>query len=69
MESAWPLAREMMTPQPLTLTPDDPLSHALGTMRQKGIHEMPVLKGKLLLGMITFESIARRSNLPRRWST
>ncbi|HTT25887.1 MAG TPA: CBS domain-containing protein [Thermoplasmata archaeon] len=64
MESAWPLAREMMTAQPLTLAPDAPLSHALGTMRAKGIHEMPVLKGKRLLGMITFESIARRSNLP-----
>jgi CBS domain-containing protein len=64
MDSAWPLAREMMTPEPLTLTADAPLSHALGTMRTKGIHEMPVLKGKRLLGMITFEAIARRSNLP-----
>src|SRR5580693_3058741 len=64
MDSAWPVAREMMTAQPLTLTPDAPLSHALGTMRTRNIHEMPVLRGKQLLGMITFESIARRSNLP-----
>ncbi len=64
MDSSWPIARDLMTPQPLTLPPDAPLSHALGTMRTKRIHELPVLKGKRLLGMITFESIARRSNLP-----
>lgn len=64
MESQWPTARELMTPQPLTLPPEAPLSEALGVMRTRGIHELPVLKGKRLLGMITFESIARRSNLP-----
>src|SRR5690242_18162103 len=64
MESSWPVARDLMTPDPITIPPEAPLSHALGTMRTKHIHEIPVLKGKRLVGMITFESIARRSNLP-----
>lgn len=63
MESTWPTARELMTPKPITLTPDATLSQALGLMRTRGIHELPILKGTRLVGMITFESIARRSNL------
>lgn len=64
MVSSWPVVRDLMTAKPITLAPDAPLQHALGLMRAKGIHELPVLKGKKLLGMVTFESIARRSNLP-----
>jgi CBS domain-containing protein/ribosome-associated translation inhibitor RaiA len=64
MAESWPTARELMTPDPITLAQDAPLSQALGTMRARAIHELPVLRGKRLLGLITFESIARRSNLP-----
>ena len=64
MPVAWPTARELMTPQPITLPPDAPLSRAIGLMRSHGIHEIPVLRGSRLAGMITFESIARRSILP-----
>ncbi len=60
----WPVARDLMTAQPITLAPDAPLSRAIGLMRSRGIHEIPVLRGSRVTGMITFESIARRSNLP-----
>jgi CBS domain-containing protein len=33
-------------------------------MRNRSIHELPVLRGRHLVGMITFEGIARRTNLP-----
>jgi CBS domain-containing protein len=33
-------------------------------MRSKGIHEIPILRRKHLAGMITFETIARRTNIP-----
>jgi CBS domain-containing protein len=59
----WPTAGELMTPDPITLPPDAPLSRAIGLMRSHSIHELPVLRGKSLAGMITFESIARRTNL------
>jgi CBS domain-containing protein len=64
MPSDRPTAREMMTPKPITLSTDAPLSRALGVMREKGIHELPVLRNNRLVGLITFETIARRTNLP-----
>lgn len=64
MAEVWPTARDLMTPEPITIQREAPLSQALGTMRAKSIHEIPVLRGKRLAGLITFESIARRSNLP-----
>ena len=60
----WPTAREMMTPRPITLPVEEPLSSALGIMRSKNIHEIPVMRNRKLIGMITFETIARRTNLP-----
>ena len=59
-----PTARELMTPRPITLPPEALLSTALGLMRQKSVHEIPVLRGKRLLGLITFETVARRSGVP-----
>jgi CBS domain-containing protein/ribosome-associated translation inhibitor RaiA len=59
-----PTARELMTPRPITLSTDAPLSRALGVMRENKIHEIPVLRNNRLVGMVTFDSIARRINLP-----
>ncbi|MGC2034773.1 MAG: CBS domain-containing protein [Thermoplasmata archaeon] len=64
MAANWPTAGDLMTAEPLTVPPDAPLSRALGIMRTRGVHELPVLRGNRLLGMIMFESIARRTNLP-----
>ncbi len=64
MAASWPTARDMMTPKPITVPLDASLSQALGVMRSKPIHEVPVLDGKRLVGMVTYETIARRSNLP-----
>lgn len=62
MPSSWPTASELMTARPVTLSPDAPISQALGLMRSRGFHEIPVLRRKRLVGMITFESIARRAS-------
>jgi CBS domain-containing protein/ribosome-associated translation inhibitor RaiA len=59
-----PNARDLMTPKPITLSTDAQLSRALGVMREHAIHEVPVLRNNRLVGMVTFESIARRVNLP-----
>lgn len=64
MAEKWPTAGDLMTPRPITIAPEAPVSQALGVMRSKSIHELPVLRARHLLGMVTFESIARRSNLP-----
>jgi CBS domain-containing protein len=60
MPSTWPTAADLMTPSPVTLSADAPVSTALGLMRSRGFHEIPVLRRSRLLGMVTFESIARR---------
>ncbi len=64
MPIAWPTASELMTERPVTLPPEAPISQALGLMRSKGFHEIPVLRRGRLVGLITFESIARRSSRP-----
>ena len=63
MANTWPSARDLMTPKPITLSTDAPLSRALGIMRTRSIHEIPILRDGRLAGMITFDSIARHTNL------
>ena len=62
MPASWPTVGEMMTSRPVTLPPDAPISRALGLMRAGDMHEIPVLRRSRMIGMITFESIARRAN-------
>jgi CBS domain-containing protein len=57
---AWPTVADLMNARPVTLPFDAPISEALGVMRTKGFHEIPVLRQSRLAGMITFESLARR---------
>ncbi len=60
MPAAWPTAADLMTSRPVTLPHDAPISRALGLMRSRGFHEIPVLRNSRLIGLITIESIARR---------
>ena len=56
-------AKEIMTPNPVTLTPDDTIVHAAEVMRVRGLGMIPVVDGtsKLrLLGVITDRDIAIR---------
>ncbi|EQD49113.1 Cystathionine beta-synthase, core domain protein, partial [mine drainage metagenome] len=64
MPSAWPTASLLMSPDVVTTTEDAPISQAIGLMRSRSIHELPVLRRRKYLGLITFETIARRANLP-----
>jgi ribosomal subunit interface protein len=64
MATDWPTAGDMMTAKPITLTRESPLSQALGIMRARRIHEIPVVENRRVVGMVTFDAIARRINLP-----
>jgi CBS domain-containing protein len=64
MATAWPTAGDLMTARPITLTAESPLSQALGIMRARRIHEIPIVRHRRVLGMVTFDAIARRTNLP-----
>ncbi|MHB8352419.1 MAG: CBS domain-containing protein [Thermoplasmata archaeon] len=63
MAATWPTARDLMTARPITIPNDAPLSQALGIMERRKVHELPVMRKQKLIGMITMESIARRTNL------
>ena len=64
MPSAWPTASQLMSPDVVTVSEEAPISQAIGLMRSRSFHELPVLRRRKYLGLITFETIARRANLP-----
>ncbi|MFT4978435.1 MAG: CBS domain-containing protein [Myxococcota bacterium] len=45
--------RDVMTPEPITIMPSAPLEEALELMTRNGIHELPVVSGEQLDGIIT----------------
>lgn len=63
MRGEWPQASELMTPDPLVANVNDTLSSALGTMRAKRIHELPVLKDRKLSGMVALDALGRRHTM------
>ena len=48
-----------MTPNPLTLSPEDSLLKALETMRLKGVRRLPVTVAGMLVGLITEGDLKR----------
>jgi acetoin utilization protein AcuB len=50
---------DYMTPNPLTLAPEDPLMRAVELMRLRGVRRLPVVVGDLLVGLITEGDIKR----------
>ena len=48
----------------VTAAPDDTLGDVLGKMKTRDIHEIPVLKGKQILGTVTMRELIRRKALP-----
>jgi CBS domain-containing protein len=56
-------AREMMTPDPEVVTPEDPISRAAGIMRDRDVGSVPVVsdtESMSLMGIITDRDIAVR---------
>jgi acetoin utilization protein AcuB len=61
MPDTTPLVRDYMTPNPTTLTPDQPLLQAVLTMRSLSIRHLPVVQDGKLVGLITDRDVARVS--------
>ncbi|MFM6308376.1 MAG: chloride channel protein, partial [Dolichospermum sp.] len=53
------LLKEIMTPQPVTVTPTNSLSHVLYLLDRYQISRLPVVEGKKLIGIITRADIIR----------
>src|SRR5207247_10673011 len=48
----------------VTIGPDDTIGDALGKMKSRDVHELPVLERKKLVGVVTLLELMRRRNLP-----
>jgi acetoin utilization protein AcuB len=48
-----------MTPDPLTVAPDDSLLQALETMRLRKVRRLPVARGGMLVGLVTEGDLKR----------
>jgi acetoin utilization protein AcuB len=50
---------DYMTPNPITVEPEDPLMRALEIIRLRGVRRLPVVVGGMLMGLITDGDIKR----------
>ena len=51
------IVNKLMTPNPITVAPTDSLGDAYGIMLRNDIHELPVLDGERLVGILTRRDI------------
>ncbi len=56
--------RDVMSTEPVTVTQDATLGDVLGSMKSHDVHEIAVVRGKVLVGLATLTGIAKRRALP-----
>ena len=56
--------RDVMSADLVTVAPEETLGEVLGKMKAHDVHELPVLRGKVLAGLVTMTGIIRRRALP-----
>lgn len=57
---------DAMTKRPVTIEPDEPLSEAARWLRQAGVHRLPVVEDRKLVGILTRDDIVRMAAPPAR---
>jgi acetoin utilization protein AcuB len=53
------IARELMTPDPLTVTPQTSIAEVWDLMREADVRHIPVVQGDALVGMVSDRDLAR----------
>jgi acetoin utilization protein AcuB len=61
---AMPLVSNIMTPNPLTVTPRNAIRTAVNLMREGGFRRLPVVDRGRLVGVITDRDLRRAANSP-----
>jgi acetoin utilization protein AcuB len=59
MSAQKPLVSDYMTPEPITLSPEDTLLQALEAMRLRGVRRLPVTVAGTLVGLVTEGDLKR----------
>jgi CBS domain-containing protein/ribosome-associated translation inhibitor RaiA len=57
-------AEDVMTKDVISATEEDKLSDVLAKLKKFDIHELPVLRKKRLVGMVSYDTLIKRRNLP-----
>ncbi|MFQ6061163.1 MAG: CBS domain-containing protein [Thermoplasmata archaeon] len=57
-------AEDLMSTEPVTVSPEDSLSEALGRMKKKDVHEVLVIDDGDLVGIVSYDFLIRRRGLP-----
>lgn len=50
-------AEDMMSVQPVTVTPEDSVAHAASLMREAAVRHLPVLEGGELVGFVSIRDV------------
>lgn len=58
------VAKDIMSSDPIVASPEDSLSEVLGRMKKHGVHEVPVVKKKKLVGIVSYNTLTKRRSLP-----
>ena len=53
------IARDLMTPDPLTVTPQASIADVWDLMREVDVRHLPVVEGGVLVGMVSDRDVAR----------
>jgi acetoin utilization protein AcuB len=53
------IARELMTPDPLTVTPETSIAGVWDLMREADVRHVPVVQGEALVGMVSDRDLGR----------
>jgi acetoin utilization protein AcuB len=53
------IARELMTPDPLTVTPQTSIAEVWDLMREADVRHVPVVQGEALVGMVSDRDLGR----------
>jgi CBS domain-containing protein len=57
-------ARDIMSKDLVVASPEDSLSDVLGKMKKHDVHEIPVVRKKKLVGMVSYNTLTKRRSLP-----
>jgi len=52
-------AQDLMTPDPVTVTPEASITEVWDLMRERGVRHLPVVEGEALVGMLSDRDLAR----------
>src|SRR5581483_1499216 len=54
---------QWMTPSPVTLSPDDPITHALDQMIERHFRHIPIVDGAKLVGIVSFRQLIEAAKI------